>query len=108
MWSDTNAVRDEQNFGAYAATKAAIDLLTKTAAKEVGAKGIRVNGVSPGVIETDMSSALGDQGKAAIEAQTPLEKRLGQPEEVAHVVAFLASPQASWVTGQSPELAGGV
>jgi 3-oxoacyl-[acyl-carrier protein] reductase len=64
--------------------------------------------VAPGVTETDMSDSMGDQAKAGIKAQTPLENRLGKPEEVAHVVAFLASPQASWVTGQNPELAGGV
>ncbi len=97
-----------QNLGAYAATKAAVDVLTKTAAKELGARGIRVNSVAPGVTVTDMADTLGDQTNAAIKAQTPLGNRLGQPEEVAHVVAFLASPQASWVTGQNPELAGGL
>jgi 3-oxoacyl-[acyl-carrier protein] reductase len=85
-----------------------VELLTKTAAKELGAQGIRVNSVAPGVIETDMSDTMGDQAKAAVKARNPLESRLGTPEEVAHAVAFLASPQASWVTGQNIELAGGV
>jgi 3-oxoacyl-[acyl-carrier protein] reductase len=82
-------------------------VLTKTAAKELGPRGIRVNSVAPGVIETDMADTLPTEFKASAKAQTPLEHRFGTAEEVAHTVAFLASPQASWVTAQNIELAGG-
>ena len=97
-----------QRSGAYAATKAAVDVLTRTAAKELGPRGIRVNSVAPGVIETDMAGTLPAEFKAMVKAQTPLEHRFGTAEEVAHTVAFLASPQASWVTAQTIELAGGM
>jgi 3-oxoacyl-[acyl-carrier protein] reductase len=91
----------------YSATKAAVDVLTKTAAKELGPKGIRVNAIGPGIIPTDMTSQMSPEAKKGVTAQTPLG-RLGTPEEVANTVAFLAGPQASWVNGQIIELAGGM
>jgi 3-oxoacyl-[acyl-carrier protein] reductase len=97
-----------QTFGAYAATKAAVDIISKTAARELGPRGIRVNVVSPGVIPTDMAKTLPDEAIAQFKQQTPLENRLGTPDEVADTVAYLASPQASWVTAQIIELGGGI
>ncbi len=83
-----------------------MDILTKTAAKELGPKGIRVNSVSPGVIPTDMSGVMSPEAKEQVRQQTPLG-RLGTTEEVARVVAYLASPQSSWVTAQIIEVSGG-
>ncbi len=94
-------------FGVYSSFKAAVNVLTRTAAKELGPKGIRVNSVSPGLTPTDMTSGLPQAAKDGTIQQTPLG-RLGTPEEVAHVVAFLAGPQSSWVTAQIIEVAGGV
>ena len=91
----------------YAASKGAIDGLTRAMAKELSQRKIRVNAVSPGMIETDMSKAVrglaGDQIKSVI----PL-KRIGQPEEVANVVAFLASDEASYLTSQVIRVDGGL
>jgi 3-oxoacyl-[acyl-carrier protein] reductase len=95
-------------FGVYAGLKSAVDTLTRTAAAELGPRGIRVNAVSPGLVETDM--ALGgttEELRAMMRQQTPLEHRSGRPEEIADVVAFLASDEASWVTAQVITLAGG-
>ncbi len=83
-----------------------MDILTRTAAKELGPKGIRVNSVSPGLIPTDMSSVIPAEVREVIKNQTPLG-RLGTTEEVAQVVAYLAGPQSSWVTAQVIEVAGG-
>ncbi|ELR18535.1 shortchain dehydrogenase/reductase SDR, putative [Acanthamoeba castellanii str. Neff] len=101
------AIINLSSIGARLAAPAAVEVLTKTAAKELGPRGIRVNSVAPGVIETDMADTLPAEFKATAKAQTPLEHRFGTAEEVAHTVAFLASPQASWVTAQNIELAGG-
>ncbi len=83
-----------------------MDILTRTAAKELGPKGIRVNSVSPGLIPTDMSNVIPAEVREVIKNQTPLG-RLGTTEEVAQVVAYLAGPQSSWVTAQVIEVAGG-
>jgi 3-oxoacyl-[acyl-carrier protein] reductase len=96
------------NFGVYAGLKSAVDTLTRTAAAELGPRGIRVNAVSPGMVETDMSNgAMTEELRAMVKQQTPLEHRTGRPEEIADVVAFLASDEASWVTAQVIALAGG-
>ena len=91
----------------YAASKGGIDALTRCLAKELAARKVRVNAVAPGMIETEMSQAVrnlaGDQIKGAI----PL-RRIGQPEEIANVVRFLASDEASYLTGQVIRVDGGL
>lgn len=91
----------------YAAAKAGLVGMTKTAAKELGARGITVNAVAPGFIETDMTAVLGEDYKKAAEEKIPL-KRLGQVQDIANLVAFLASEQASYITGQVIRVDGGL
>lgn len=83
----------------YAASKAGIVALTKSVAKELGSRNVRVNAIAPGCIETDMTSALSDQNKEAILQMIPMG-RVGQPEEVAKVALFLASDMSSYISGQ--------
>ena len=82
----------------YAAAKAGVAGMTRSLAREVGSRGITVNCVAPGFIETDMTKGLGEAQSAALLAQIPLG-RLGQASEVAHAVAFLVSPDAGYITG---------
>jgi 3-oxoacyl-[acyl-carrier protein] reductase len=92
---------------AYSATKGAVDVLTKHLAAEVGVRGITVNAVAPGAIETDMSAWLAsDQGIQTAHAMQSL-KRVGTASDIAGVVAFLAGNDSAWVTGQSIEASGG-
>lgn len=91
----------------YAAAKAGIIGMTKSAAKELGARNITVNCVCPGFIETDMTAALTDELKAQYAAAIPLG-RMGSPEDIAATVAFLASPGASYITGQVIAVNGGI
>ena len=91
----------------YSASKAAIIGMTMTAAKEVGARNIRVNAVAPGLIKTPMTDVLTNEQKAKIFDQIAL-RRFGEVEEIASVVAFLLSDSASYITGQTIEISGGL
>ncbi|MCR4838077.1 MAG: 3-oxoacyl-[acyl-carrier-protein] reductase [Eubacterium sp.] len=91
----------------YAAAKAGVIGMTKSVAKELGSRGITCNAVAPGFIETDMTAALPEDVKEKLKAQITLG-RLGQVEDVAEAVAYLASDVASYVTGQVLEVAGGL
>ena len=84
---------------AYSATKGALIAMTKSLFKELGPSGIRVNSIAPGVIDTDMTACFTAEEKAAMAADTPLG-RLGTPEDVAELAAFLASERSSFITGQ--------
>ncbi|SFI14444.1 3-oxoacyl-[acyl-carrier-protein] reductase [Selenomonas caprae] len=91
----------------YAAAKAGVIGFSKSAAKELAARGINVNVVAPGFIATDMTAAMTDKAKEATLAGIPL-KRMGQPEDVANAVLFLASDYASYITGQIVNVDGGM
>ena len=91
----------------YAAAKAGMIGFTKSLAREVGTRGITVNAVAPGFIDTDMTKALSDEHKQLLLNQIPLA-RLGQPEEIAAAVAFLASPEAGYITGETISVNGGM
>jgi len=92
---------------AYAATKGAVDTLVKHFAAALGARGIRVNAVAPGVVQTDMSSfAKTDAGRAFTLSIQAL-KRIAQPEDIGDVVAFLASDAARWISGDTVRVDGG-
>ena len=91
----------------YAASKAGVIGFTKSMAKEVGSRGITVNAVAPGFIETDMTEALGDAVTERAAEQISLG-RLGRPEEVASVIGYLASDDASYITGQTIVVDGGL
>lgn len=91
----------------YAASKAGIIGFTKTAARELAGRGVTVNAIAPGFIETDMTGKLSEEVKTAAAAQIPL-KRFGKPEDIAAAVAFLASPEAGYITGQVLGVDGGM
>lgn len=91
----------------YAAAKAGMIGFSKSLAREIGSRGITVNVVAPGFIVTDMTEALNEAQRAALLAQVPLG-RLGSPEDVAQAVAFLASPAAAYVTGETLHVNGGM
>ena len=91
----------------YSSSKAALNGFTKSLAKELGSRNITVNCVAPGFIETDMTSYLDDSAKKDVIETIPLQ-RLGRPEDVAELVLFLASEEASYITGQTISIDGGL
>jgi len=94
--------------GPYAATKAAVEALLRSAQRELAGRGVRVNGVAPGPVDTDLFRAGKDEATIArMGAMSPFN-RVGRPEEIAAVIAFLASEEASWVAGQIVQPNGGL
>ena len=91
----------------YAAAKAGMIGFSKSLARELGSRGITVNVIAPGFIDTDMTKALGDAQRDSLTAQIPLA-RLGRPEDIAAAVAFLASPDAAYITGETVNVNGGM
>ncbi|VEF37551.1 3-oxoacyl-ACP reductase [Stenotrophomonas maltophilia] len=91
----------------YAAAKAGIIGFSKSLAKEIGSRGVTVNVVAPGFIDTDMTKALPEEARTALINDIALE-RLGSPEDIAHAVAFLASPAAGYITGETLHVNGGM
>ena len=91
----------------YAASKAGVAGMTRSLARELGSRGITVNCVAPGFIDTDMTKALSEAQTSALMAQIPVG-RLGQTSDIAHAVAFLASPQAGYITGTELHVNGGM
>jgi 3-oxoacyl-[acyl-carrier protein] reductase len=91
----------------YCAAKAGLVGFTKALAREIGSRGITVNVVAPGFIETDMTHALGEDTRRALLGQVPLE-RLGRPEDIAAAVAFLACADAAYITGETLHVNGGL
>jgi 3-oxoacyl-[acyl-carrier protein] reductase len=91
----------------YCASKAGVIGFTKSVAKEVASRGITVNAIAPGFIETDMTGKLNDTQKEALLGLIPL-KRVGKPEDIANAVSFLASPAADYITGQTLVVDGGM
>jgi 3-oxoacyl-[acyl-carrier protein] reductase len=93
----------------YSATKAAVDAITRSLAKELGSRKIRVNAVNPGLVETEGTHTAGiteSDFREQTVAMTPLD-RIGQPRDIAPAVAFLASPDADWITGETWHISGG-
>ncbi len=91
----------------YAAAKAGVTGLTKSLARELGGRNITVNTVAPGFIETDMTAAMSEEQRGALIANVPLE-RLGSPQDIAAAVAFLASADAGYITGETLHVNGGM
>lgn len=102
IWGETGASCEVD----YSVTKGAVIAFTKALAKEVAPSGIRVNAVSPGVIDTEMNAHLSLEDRQGLAEETPLQ-RIGKPEEIANAVCFLASEQASFITGQILAVNGG-
>jgi 3-oxoacyl-[acyl-carrier protein] reductase len=98
------------NAAVYSATKGAVDALTRSLAKELGPRKIRVNAINPGMVETEGVHAAGIAGsdmQKGVEAQTPLG-RIGQPQDIATAAVFLASSDSAWITGETFVIAGGL
>lgn len=105
-WSSVNAVGGSAGYSAYAASKAALDAFSQSLAMELGPHGITVNTIRPGSVRTPMLGALTAEEITAEEGRIPLG-RFGEPDDVAAVLAFLASPAAAWVTGVTLPVDGG-
>ena len=98
------------NLSVYSGTKAAVNAITRSLAQELGPRKIRVNAISPGVTETEGLRATGISGsdfEKQLAAQTPLG-RIGQPQDIAPAVVFLASPESAWITGENLYVSGGL
>ncbi|WP_137043462.1 SDR family NAD(P)-dependent oxidoreductase [Pseudolabrys sp. FHR47] len=106
-FSSALATRPIPTTAIYSASKGAINSLSHALAKELGPRGITVNTIAPGVIETEMTAKILEERGAAIKAMTPLG-RIGQPDDIAGVALFLASPDAGWITGRTFIVDGGV
>ena len=91
----------------YAAAKAGVAGMTRALARELGSRNITVNCIAPGFIETDMTAGLGEEQQKALLGQIPLG-HLGKPQDIAHAVVFVASPQAAYITGQEIHVNGGM
>jgi 3-oxoacyl-[acyl-carrier protein] reductase len=94
----------------YSATKAAVDAVTRSLAKELGPRNIRVNSINPGMVETEGVHAAGiaeSDFRRQVESQTPLG-RIGQPQDIAPAAVFLASPDSAWITGETFYISGGL
>lgn len=91
----------------YAAAKAGVAGMTRALARELGSRGITVNCIAPGFIETDMTASLPEEQQKALLGQIPLG-HLGKPQDIAHAVAFIASPEAGYITGQEIHVNGGM
>ena len=107
MFSSAASLLGNRGQANYAAAKAGVAGMTRALARELGSRGITVNCVAPGFIETDMTAALSAEQQTALMAQIPAG-RLGQAQEVAQLVAYLASPQAGYVSGQEIHINGGM
>src|SRR5437867_5798560 len=97
------------NASVYSGTKGAVDAITRSLAKELGPRGIRVNAINPGMVETEGTHAAGiaeSDMRKQVEAQTPLG-RIGQPQDIATTAVFFASPDSAWITGETLTVAGG-
>ena len=93
----------------YSGTKGAVDAITRSLASELGPRGIRVNAIRPGIVETEGTQAIGfteSEMRKQVEAQTPL-RRIGQPKDIAGTAAFLASEDSAWITGETFVISGG-
>ena len=103
MWGQVGASCE----AAYSATKGAVIALTKALAKEAGPSGITVNCIAPGVIDTPMNAPLSPETLQTLQEETPVN-RLGQPQDIAFMVKYLLSSQASFITGQVIGINGGM
>ena len=105
--SSVNAIRGHSGVAVYSATKSALDGMTRSLARELGPRNIRINSVAPGYFQSEMVASLSDEQKQRIARRTPLG-RLARIEEVANVVRFLTSEEASFITGQTLAVDGGI
>jgi 3-oxoacyl-[acyl-carrier protein] reductase len=104
--SSVSSVLAVEGQGVYSATKGAVNSMTATLAKELAPSGIRVNCVAPGVVDTEMNACYDEEAMEALAEKTPLGK-IGDPEEIAKAIFFLASENASFITGQTLTVDGG-
>ena len=107
--SSVVSVMGVPNAAVYSGTKGAVDAITRSLAKELGPRKIRVNAINPGMVETEGTHSAGiteSDMRKQVEAQTPIG-RIGQPQDIAGLALFLASPESSWITGETFVVSGG-